>query len=628
MSTSPITPDYSPTSKTPYRAPETPPLPEITAPPAHADMQQPAAPSMVGGKTKGIAVIATLADSILRGAVRGRDYANQVKAQKQQRMAQGLNYNYQTARNNYLGMLKSGADPNSKQVQEAKNAADAAWEIQQQFYQNMFGQDQGKKGKSKKSSSNSSSQSGGDSQGQQQPNPMAMWASGDPVQRLQAAMIIRQKAGPDYQGEAAQYNDAYRKQVAMMKTQQSLEGSQQQLEQGITQDKIDLRAAEMEDTAKMTPEQKNAHDAKVKSLRDRVAEVADKYSQKDKVIRSWVGDDGKEHILKQMPNGEEVEEIHGAVRQPVGMTPRESDTTATDAFGNVTHSQTIRKPITGGQAPGASPSAQSPAPLPTAHGANVPHTDTGTQPQAHPSSRRSGGTASSTRPQLDPEGHIPAGVANANVTEAANQLLDGTDKDKLPMKAREPAAALARKYGWEQGKFTPKEQVMLRESTTFLQEAMNNPAMAALDGSYTDRLQLAQILKPHDDKGVVDTVATTVASSNLNPQQAEFVRMYNQLVGTISGMAQLVRSGRATEATIERLKAELPNPMTTRDSTDGKKRIKRLMKEIDVAMKKGSFEGTSEGGDKDGGKGDASSSSTKSIDDQIMEAIHGSGQPK
>lgn len=40
----------------------------------------------------------------------------------------------------------------------------------------------------------------------------------------------------------------------------------------------------------------------------------------DSVMRSWVGDDGKEHILVKKPNGSEVEEIHGGVR-PTGTSP-------------------------------------------------------------------------------------------------------------------------------------------------------------------------------------------------------------------------------------------------------------------------------------------------------------------
>src|SRR6185369_13596747 len=59
---------------------------------------------------------------------------------------------------------------------------------------------------------------------------------------------------------------------------------------------------------------------------------------------------------------------------------------------------------------------------------------------------------------LDQNGHIPpTSAVNNQVREAANQLLDGKDIDKLPTKVRMPAAEIARSYGWEQGKFTPKE---------------------------------------------------------------------------------------------------------------------------------------------------------------------------
>jgi hypothetical protein len=176
--------------------------------------------------------------------------------------------------------------------------------------------------------------------------------------------------------------------------------------------------------------------------------------------------------------------------------------------------------------------------------------------------------------------------------EGANQLLDGQDVNKLPAKTRDLSASLARNYGWEQGKFTPKEQVMLKESTTFIDDAIkNDAALKVLDEGYFDRNKVAQVVDSVDSKGMLSRAITTAAAKNLTPSEAEFVRTYNQLVGTISGLGQLVRSGRATEATIERLKKELPNPLTTRDSADAKERLQRLRKEIDVAMEKGTFTG-------------------------------------
>lgn len=198
---------------------------------------------------------------------------------------------------------------------------------------------------------------------------------------------------------------------------------------------------------------------------------------------------------------------------------------------------------------------------------------------------------------LDASGHIPESSGeNHQLIEGANELLDGTDISKLKMSTKDvmAASALARKYGWEQGKFTPKEQVMLKEATTFLTSARDDKALKALDGDFLSRMQLAQVAKTPDKEGFIGKGLSLAAAQNMTEDQKNFIQMYNQLVGTISGLAQLVRSGRATEATIERLKAELPNPVTTKDSADAKQRIQRLLKEVDVALQKGSFTGTSD----------------------------------
>ena len=192
---------------------------------------------------------------------------------------------------------------------------------------------------------------------------------------------------------------------------------------------------------------------------------------------------------------------------------------------------------------------------------------------------------------LDAEGHIPQhpGVPHA-VVETANELLDGKDMDKIKYAKLIPVASeLARKYGWEQGKFTPREQVMLRETSTFIQRAMSDDSMKALDEGGMSRLRLQQIAQNPDKEGFLPRIMTLGAASGMTDSQKKFLQTYNQLVGTISGMAQLVRSGRATEATIERLKAELPNPTNTKDSKDARERLQRLMDEINVAMKKGTF---------------------------------------
>ena len=247
--------------------------------------------------------------------------------------------------------------------------------------------------------------------------------------------------------------------------------------------------------------------------------------------------------------------------------------------------------------------------------------------------------ASSSAPPLSEDGHIasdwqgeamPGVRATGSVIEAANQLIDDRDVDKIPPKVREVAAALARKTGWFQGKFTPKEQTLLKESTTFLQAAMDDPSLKALDAGYLERMKLARVLSNPDGKTNLFGEALTIgASKNLDSTQVQFAQMYNQLVGTISGLGQLVRSGRLTEATIERLKQELPNPLTTHDSKDARQRIQRLMKEVNVAMEKGQFKVA-----QPAAKGkltpppSADGSKAKSVDDEIMELVGGAkGKP-
>lgn len=274
-----------------------------------------------------------------------------------------------------------------------------------------------------------------------------------------------------------------------------------------------------------------------------------------------------------------------------GLIPSDTDTDTIDPAGQKTHTHSHRQPVLGsGSKPGAStPPRRQLMPI------SQPKATTG-----HSGATSKTGNTVYDKFGLDQNGEIPADAkVNPQLREGANQLLDGQDISKLKMPTKDvmAAAELARKYGWSQGKFTPKEQVMLRESTTFLKNAVDDKALKALDGDFTERMKMAQVAKNPDKEGMIGRGLSVVAAQNLTEDQKNFIQMYNQLVGTISGLAQLVRSGRATEATIERLKAELPNPVSTKDSKDARERIQRILKEVDVAMQKGTFTGTGEGKD-------------------------------
>lgn len=234
---------------------------------------------------------------------------------------------------------------------------------------------------------------------------------------------------------------------------------------------------------------------------------------------------------------------------------------------------------------------------------SVSHTRAGV-PQAQPSKKAATPSqlksqvpappvASPSAPQgtlpLDSTGHIPADAPyNKQLVGAANDLLDGKDLDKLPipLKAKEAAETIARQYGWAgQGLFNPQQKLQIREASTFLNDAMTNPSLSVLD-SWPSRQKLIAILNNAEGHpGYID--AFLARNTNLNPKEAEFLRMFRQLTGTISGLASLTRPGRPTEAGIKRLMAELPNPNESHSAKDGQERLKRLIKEITIATQKG-----------------------------------------
>jgi hypothetical protein len=193
-------------------------------------------------------------------------------------------------------------------------------------------------------------------------------------------------------------------------------------------------------------------------------------------------------------------------------------------------------------------------------------------------------------PTLDPQGHIPVNSGhNPQVVEAANRLFDGAKVEDLPLRVRIPASMLAREYGWGgQGMFLPKDKLMIRESQGILKQFASSPALRVLDDA-TSRQKIAQVLHDPEKRGVIGGIVQNLTASSLTEPERQFVTLYNQAIGRISGLAQLVRSGRMTEATINRLKSELPNPLTTSSSQHAIEKFQQIQNEIDIAMQSGQF---------------------------------------
>jgi hypothetical protein len=291
----------------------------------------------------------------------------------------------------------------------------------------------------------------------------------------------------------------------------------------------------------------------------------------------------------------------------------QTSSTSKDPFGVVTTSNRVTTPMNGGQVelgtevdlsgspqvPGDEGSVQA-APTQTAPSGNVgnPNTPNST-PNAPPQIQgpghkqlqqvraRTQEAPKAGAQQLDENGHIPESAEpNAMLREAANQLLDGMDINKLnvPAKDKQAAAHVAGKFGWEQGRYTPRELTQFKVATAFLQQFHDSPALSVLD-SYVSREKIARAMDPNG--GMIDRAI----AKNLSGPEAEFIRFYNAALGTIQGLTTITRSGRATEASVNRLKAELPSIMQSASSKDAKLRLEQLFKELSLAVDKDSSKG-------------------------------------
>jgi hypothetical protein len=199
--------------------------------------------------------------------------------------------------------------------------------------------------------------------------------------------------------------------------------------------------------------------------------------------------------------------------------------------------------------------------------------------------------------ETDAQGHIPENAVdvsgkpiNPQIREAANQLMDGVDmKDvTLPVKDKPTAEAVARKYGWGRGPYLPRELKQMQNAKQFLDQALNSKAfMKAIDDGFWRKFQTAESEHDASKSGLWDTAAHVLSINNLTPEQQEYLTIRQALMGTVSGLSSVVRTGKATEATINRLAQEIPDVMSSSNSKMAKEKIGQIKKELEVALAQG-----------------------------------------
>jgi len=200
---------------------------------------------------------------------------------------------------------------------------------------------------------------------------------------------------------------------------------------------------------------------------------------------------------------------------------------------------------------------------------------------------------SGSHPSLDENGNIPEGVGNPQVRQFANDLLNDRDVDKIPPKARAAAEAMARPYGWEQGKFTPREINQIQETQTLLTSMSKDPAIDAVyNENAIKRGIISARIHGKSPGGAAAGVKETLANQLLSPVDVNFIQTYRNMLGRIQALSQLTRGGsRQTEQSVQRMIAELPDPSLVSSPQEAKKSFQLIQNEIDIAMKKRDWSG-------------------------------------
>ncbi len=181
----------------------------------------------------------------------------------------GLQFAYNMAAQQLGGLIKSGADPNSPEVQQARAARDASWQALMKAYGTYMGDGQQKPKKSKnKAQSQPQNAGAGAGAGGDQGNLIAELASPDPVVKRDAYYKLAIKLGPPDEWQNKQWlsPDAV-KARELARQQQATQGTVNQVQQqaALHQQKVGDIQAQIDQLAtkqNRTPDE----DAKLKQL--------------------------------------------------------------------------------------------------------------------------------------------------------------------------------------------------------------------------------------------------------------------------------------------------------------------------------------------------------------------------
>lgn len=292
------------------------------------------------------------------------------------------------------------------------------------------------------------------------------------------------------------------------------------------------------------------------------------------------------------------------------LLPQETTRKSTDPYGNVTTSTSIRRPLLGGG--GAAPltgptgrfapqSAQNAIPgtagllAPGKSQGGAPGATAGVFPRPAPTAKTPPAPAATGTKGigpykgLDAQGNIPENApVNPQVRQFADNLIQGGDVNKIPVKARALAESVARKYGWKgQGALTPQQQMQIAQVDTQL-KVLDDPKYMKLFDSTPTRLRLAMLPLDPTTEGGFSALKDAALRGSISQDAADFYDDLTRLRGVIGGIRSFTGANNSN-ATASRLLAELPNFTNTTNAKDAKYKLSRLQQELNIIKRLGYF---------------------------------------
>jgi hypothetical protein len=189
---------------------------------------------------------------------------------------------------------------------------------------------------------------------------------------------------------------------------------------------------------------------------------------------------------------------------------------------------------------------------------------------------------------LDANHNIPANASTPQIVEAANTLINQGHATKLAPRVRYLAESLARQYGWKgQGSLSPAQQMQIEQVDNSL-KSLYNPETLKLFDSPMGKYAMSYFPIDPKTEGGVGAVLQKLARLGVPKPYTDYLDKVIRLRGVLAGIRGFTGANNSN-ATADRMLAELPNFNNTNNSHEAALKLQQLIIEVSIIKKLGFY---------------------------------------